>query len=232
MREAEIRSLAALPSESPIPVLRINRRGVITYANQPSTPLLKHWGCRPLQTLPAYWRSRIEEVLASTATSELEVATDEGIFSLLLAPVSELYGYVNVHARDITSERAAEEELKRRQNELVHVTRPSNMGEMATGIAHTSSISRCPPSSISANGCARRLRLISGQGRNAARARPDIGPGESRRRDHQTSARMVSRRQPVREVVDLNVLARETCSMISHELSRHELAIERRLGQS
>jgi len=42
---------------------------------------------------------------------------------------------------------------------------------------------------------------------------------------------MVSRRQPVREIVDLNVLARETCSLISHELTRQELAIERRLAK-
>ena len=229
VREAEIRSLAALPSESPIPVLRINRRGVITYANQPSTPLLKHWGCRPLQTLPVYWRSRIEEVLASAATSELEVATDEGIFSLLLAPVSEL-GYVNVYARDITSERAAEEELKRRQNELVHVTRLSNMGEMATGIAHELNQ---PLSAIVnfANGCARRLRLDIGGKDEMLHALGQISAQAGRAGEIIKRLRaMVSRRQPVREVVDLNVLARETCSMISHELSRHELAIERRLA--
>ncbi|MCB1726031.1 MAG: PAS domain S-box protein, partial [Gammaproteobacteria bacterium] len=229
MREAEIRSLAALPSESPIPVLRINRRGVITYANQPSTPLLKHWGCRPLQTLPVYWRSRIEEVLASTATSELEVATDEGIFSLLLAPVSEL-GYVNVYARDITSERAAEEELKRRQNELVHVTRLSNMGEMATGIAHELNQ---PLSAIVnfANGCARRLRLDIGGKDEMLHALGQISAQAGRAGEIIKRLRgMVSRRQPIREIVDLNVLARETCSMLSHELGRHELTIERRLA--
>jgi C4-dicarboxylate-specific signal transduction histidine kinase len=42
---------------------------------------------------------------------------------------------------------------------------------------------------------------------------------------------MVTRRQPVREVADLNVLAREVCSFISHDLTRQELAIERRLSK-
>jgi len=42
---------------------------------------------------------------------------------------------------------------------------------------------------------------------------------------------MVTRRQPVRELVDLNILAREVCSFISHDLKRHELAIERRLSK-
>ncbi|MCG6965617.1 MAG: PAS domain S-box protein [Chromatiaceae bacterium] len=230
VREAEIRSLAAFPSESPIPVLRITQRGVITYANQASAPLLKHWGCRPLQTLPVYWRNRIESVLANRTTSELEVTTDDGIFSLLLAPVAEL-GYVNVYARDITSERVAEEELKRRQNELVHVTRLSNMGEMATGIAHELNQ---PLSAIVnfANGCARRLRLDIGGKDELLQALGQISAQAGRAGEIIKRLRgMVSRRQPVREIVDLNVLARETCSLISHELTRQELAIERRLAK-
>ena len=230
VREAEIRSLAAFPSESPIPVLRINGRGVITYANQPSAALLKHWGCRPLQTLPVNWRNRVEAVLQTGSTKEFEVQTDDGIYSLLLAPVAEL-GYVNVYARDITSERLAEEEAKRRQNELVHVTRVSNMGEMATGIAHELNQ---PLSAIVnyANGCARRLRLDIGGKDELLEALGQISDQAGRAGEIIKRLRgMVSRRQPVRELVDLNVLARETCSMISHELKRHELAIERRLSE-
>jgi PAS domain S-box-containing protein len=230
VREAEIRSLAAFPSESPIPVLRINGRGVISYANQPSAPLLKHWGCRPLQTLPVFWRNRVEAVLASGSTSELEVATDDGIFSLLMAPVAEL-DYVNVYARDITTERVAEEELKRRQNELVHVTRLSNMGEMATGIAHELNQ---PLSAIVnfANGCARRLRMDIGGKDELLHALGQISAQAGRAGEIIKRLRgMVTRRQPVREVADLNVLAREVCSFISHDLTRQELAIERRLSK-
>lgn len=228
VREAEIRSLAAFPSESPIPVLRINRQGVITYANQPSTPLLRHWGCRPLQTLPFFWRDRIEEVLDSGSTKELEVASDDKVFSLLLAPVAEL-GYVNVYARDITSERLAEEELKRRQNELVHVTRLSNMGEMATGIAHELNQ---PLSAIVnfANGCARRLRMDIGGKEELLHALGQISAQAGRAGEIIKRLRgMVSRRQPVREVVDLNLLAQEACSMISHDLKRQEVAIDQKL---
>ncbi len=230
VREAEIRSLAAFPSESPIPVLRINRRGVITYANQPSLPLLNHWGCRPLQTLPVYWRDRVEEVLDDGSTHELEVTTDEGVFSLLLAPVAEL-DYVNVYARDITGEREAEEELKLRQNELVHVTRLSNMGEMATGIAHELNQ---PLSAIVnfANGCARRLRLDIGGKEELLHALSQISAQAERAGEIIKRLRgMVSRRQPVREVVDLNVLAREVCAMISHELKRLELSVDQHLAK-
>jgi two-component system sensor kinase FixL len=229
VREAEIRSLAAFPSESPIPVLRINRVGVITYANPPSTPLLQHWGCRPLQTLPVYWRQLMEQTLASGETRELEVATDGGVFSLLLAPVADLE-YVNVYARDITGEREAEEELKLRQNELVHVTRLSNMGEMATGIAHELNQ---PLSAIVnfANGCARRLRLDIGGKDDLLQALGQISSQAERAGEIIKRLRgMVSRRQPNREVVDLNVLASETCSMISHELKRYDVSIDQRLA--
>ncbi len=230
VREAEIRSLAAFPSESPIPVLRINGRGVISYANQPSAPLLRHWGCRPLQTLPVYWRNQVEAVLASGSTREVEVATDDGIFSLLMAPVAEL-DYVNVYARDITTQRVAEEELKRRQNELVHVTRLSNMGEMATGIAHELNQ---PLSAIVnfANGCARRIRLDIGGKEELLHALSQIAAQARRAGEIIKRLRgMVTRRQPVRENVDLNLLAREVCSFISHDLKRNELVIERRLSK-
>jgi two-component system sensor kinase FixL len=229
IREAEIRSLAAFPSESPIPVMRINRRGVITYANASSAPLLRHWGCRPLQTLPVYWSNRVEAALRSGATGEQELATDEGLYSLLLAPVAEL-GYVNVYARDITSQRQAEEELKRRQNELVHVTRLSNMGEMATGIAHELNQ---PLSAIVnfANGCARRLRLDIGGKEELLDALGQISAQAARAGEIIKRLRgMVTRRQPAREIVDLNQLAGEACSLISQELMRHQTQIERRLA--
>jgi PAS domain S-box-containing protein len=229
IREAEIRSLAAFPSESPIPVLRINRRGVITYANQPSTPLLRYWGCRPLQTLPFYWRNKVEKVLDGGSTSEQILETEEGIFSLLLAPVAEL-GYVNVYARDISSERMAEEELKRRQNELVHVTRLSNMGEMATGIAHELNQ---PLSAIVnfANGCARRIRLDIGGKEELLAALEQISAQANRAGEIIKRLRsMVSRRHPVREAVDLNELVVEACAMISHDLKRQNVEIERHLA--
>jgi PAS domain S-box-containing protein len=231
VREAEIRSLAAFPSESPIPMLRVNRLGVITYANPPSKTLLRYWGCRPLQTLPFYWRNRVERVLDSGKTSEQVVETDDRVYSLLLAPVAEL-GYVNVYARDITSERKAEEEAKRRQNELVHVTRLSNMGEMATGIAHELNQ---PLSAIVnfANGCARRIRLDVGGKDELLHALEQISAQAGRAGEIIKRLRsMVARRQPVREVVDVNALVRETGEMISHDFKRHAVTVELALSAS
>jgi PAS domain S-box-containing protein len=224
-QEAEIKSLAAIPSESPIPVLRVNRPGVIVYANGPSEPLLTHWGCHRLQTLPVYWKQQVESVLEDGRTHELEVTTDAGIYSLLLAPITEL-GYVNIYARDITKMREAEEEARRRQNELVHVARLSTMGEMATGIAHELNQ---PLSAIVnfANGSARRLKLRIGSSEDLLHALEQITLQARRAGEIIKRLRgMVSRHQPVRKVVDLNDLARETCAMVAHEFRKLEVDLE------
>ncbi len=75
-QEQEIRNLAAFPSESPMPIVRVNSRGVIIYANPPSHVLLDYWGIDFLQTLPVYWRLQIEQVLEGDIEKEFEV--DDG----------------------------------------------------------------------------------------------------------------------------------------------------------
>lgn len=104
------------------------------------------------------------------------------------------------------------------------------MGEMATGIAHELNQ---PLSAIVnfANGCARRLRLDIGGKDELLEALGQISAQAERAGEIIKRLRgMVSRRQPNREVVDLNVLAAETCSMISHETKRMEVKIEQQLA--
>lgn len=229
-QEAEIASLAAFPSESPIPMLRVNQPGVVIYANGPSEPLLRHWGCGRLQPLPVYWKQQVLEVLESGRTGELELQTDEGVFSLLLAPIRTL-GYVNIYARDVTAMRAAEAEARRRQNELIHVSRLSTMGEMATGIAHELNQ---PLSAIVnfANGCARRLKLGSGGDAEMLDALDQIASQANRAGEIIKRLRgMVGRQQPVREDSDLNDLIREVMALLAHETRKLQVQMETRLSE-
>jgi C4-dicarboxylate-specific signal transduction histidine kinase len=83
-----------------------------------------------------------------------------------------------------------------------------------------------------ANGCARRLRMDIGGKDELLHALGQISAQAGRAGEIIKRLRgMVTRRQPVREVADVNVLAREVCSFISHDLTRQELAIERRLSK-
>lgn len=227
-REEEIRSLAAFPQESPSPVLRIDARGVITYANAPSASLLDYWKCRPMQTLPMYWREQVDSVLRSGEDREVEIVTDVGVYSLLLTPVQDL-GYVNIYARDVSDQRRAEDALQQRQNELVHVARLSTMGEMSTGIAHELNQ---PLSAIVnfSNGCARRLRLDIGGKEELLSALQQISNQANRAAEIIKRLRaLVTRQHLVRNEVDLNHLVKEVCELLAHDLRKNEIAIEHRL---
>ncbi len=227
----EISSLAAFPGESPLPVLRINQRGVVIYANKASDALLEYWGCKRMQTVPIFWKRLVEKTLESGRAREVEIESRDGIFSLLLAPVASS-AYVNVYGRDITAIRQAEEEARHRQNELIHVSRLSTMGEMATGIAHELNQ---PLSAIVnfANGCARRIRLGIGEKEELIQALEQVSAQAKRAGEIIKRLRgMVTRQQPVREHTDLNSLVRDACALIAHDRQKLKIAIELQLSRS
>ncbi len=226
----EIESLAAIPRESPFPVLRVNGRGVVTYANKPSDALLSYWGCNRMQTLPFFWKKQITETLEKNVNREIEVHTDEGIYTLLISPVKHL-DYVNIYARDVTEIQRAQEVARQRQNELIHVSRLSTMGEMATGIAHELNQ---PLSAILnyANGCSRRIRLNLGEKSELLDALGQISSQAARAGEIIKRMRgMVTRQAPVREDTDLNALINEVCTLVSQDRANLKIEVETRLNE-
>ncbi len=228
-QEREIQSLAAFPGESPSPVLRVDTDGVVLYANEPSAPLLAHWGCQLGQGLPEAWREQVHGALGDGRDREQELDCDGRIYSVLLAPIREL-GYVNLYARDITEMRAAEEQSRKHQTELVHVCRLSTMGETATGIAHELNQ---PLSAIInyASGCARRLRSGRDDKDELLDALDRIAGQATRAAEIIKRLRaMVGKQPPVRDAVDLNDLVREVCSFVEFETRRVAAALDLQLA--
>lgn len=225
--DMEISQLARFASESPSPVIRVNSVGVIMYANDASEPLLRYWGCDRQQTLPLYWRNMIREVLEKSSNTEIELASDDGIFSLLLAPVGES-GYVNIYARDITEIRVAEQLARSHQSELVHVCRLSTMGEVSTGMAHELNQ---PLAAIVnyASGCIRRIE----NGADTA----DILPGLEQisaqaSRAGQIIKRlrgMVAKQSVVREIADINNLLSEVLTFIEFDIKKARVKVVQKL---
>ncbi len=223
--EQEIQSLAKFASESPSPVLRVNERGVILYANDAAEPLLDYWGCSRGQTLPLYWLKQVKRVLDKGWDAELELVSDGQIYSLLLAPIGEL-SYVNIYGRDITAVRRAEQASRQHQAELVHVCRLSTMGEMATGIAHELNQ---PLSAIVnyANGCTRRLQQGIGGEAELVEAMEHITTQAERAGEIIRRLRsLVGKQPPDRSVVDINDLVREVVSFVEFDTQRLGLEIE------
>ena len=223
--EQEIKSLAKFPSESPTPILRVNRPGVIIYANNSSNDLLDYWGCDRGQTLPLYWLKRVRDVFESGRNLEAEVNYEGHIYSLLFAPVVEL-DYVNVYGRDISAVRQAESQAREHQQELVHVCRLSTMGEMATGLAHELNQ---PLSAIAnyANGSSRRLKNDPHATDDILFALGQINSQADRAGEIIKRLRnLVGKQPPVRKVADINEVVREVCSFVEFEARKTEVVIE------
>jgi two-component system sensor kinase FixL len=228
-QEREIQSLAAFPGESPSPILRVDRRGLVLYANEPSAPLLAHWGCGLGQALPAEWQGPVRDALEDGRDRQQELDCGGRVFSLLLAPIRD-FGYVNIYARDITETRAAEAQSRKHQSELVHVCRLSTMGETATGIAHE--LNQPLAAIINyANGCARRLRSGRDDKAELLDALERIGGQATRAAEIIKRLRaMVGKQAPSRIEVDLNDLVREVCGFIEFDVHRIGATIDLQLA--
>lgn len=222
--EREIASLAKLASENPNPVMRINDKGVIVYANDASEPLLTYWDCERGQTLPLYWRNLVASVLREGVNKVYEINIEEQIFSLQLAPISEL-DYVNIYGRDFTQMRMAELQSRQHQSELVHVCRLSTMGEMSTGLAHELNQ---PLSAIInfASGCVRRIQSGGGGEAELLDAMAQITAQAERAGEIIKRLRaLVGKRPQEREAANLNHLVLEVASFIEFEANRQKVEV-------
>jgi signal transduction histidine kinase len=115
--EQEVENLAKFPSESPYPVLRIAKDGMVLYANSAGSDLLENWGCKVGGQAPEHWYKHILKILKSGASKQLEVTCQKRIFSLVMAPVVDA-GYANVYGVDITERKHAEDSLRKYQQQL------------------------------------------------------------------------------------------------------------------
>ena len=223
--EREIKSLARLASESPNPILRVTAAGQIAYANNASRPLLLAWGSEQGGILPPDWAAEVTQALESAEPRELETDLGGQIYALLFAPIRDL-GYVNIYARDITEVRHAEQESRQHQAELVHVSRLSTLGEVATGMAHELNQ---PLSAIVnyANGCTRRMQSGVGETADLLGALAQITSQAKRASEIIRRLRaLVGKQPPIRADLDLNHLVREVCSFVEFETAKLGVQIE------
>jgi PAS domain S-box-containing protein/putative nucleotidyltransferase with HDIG domain len=115
--EEEIKNLAKFPDENPSPVLRLNEKGIILYANSASQAVLENWKAAVGQEAPAFWRQKVTEVLANHSKQVVDISIGERILSFVIAPIIEAR-YVNLYGRDITEREQAEKALVNERNLL------------------------------------------------------------------------------------------------------------------
>lgn len=229
--EREIKSLARFAGESPNPILRVSGEGLVVYANTASRPLLNAWQTEQGRPLPDEWAEVVAGVIGRGEPCERETDVEDQIFALLFAPIRDL-GYVNIYGRDITAVRRAEQQSRQHQAELVHVSRLSTMGEMATGMAHE--LNQPLAAIINyANGCTRRIQNGVGQPEELLGAMEQITSQATRAGEIIKRLRaLVGKQPPIRADADLNHLVREVCSFLEFETSKLGIGIELDLAES
>ena len=109
--EEQIKSLARLPDESPNPIVRVSRQGVVLYANKAAAPALAQLGCQVGQALSGRWRQSVAETLAQNRAREMELPCASVTILFLLTPVLDS-GYVNFYGRDVTASKLAQTALE------------------------------------------------------------------------------------------------------------------------
>ena len=120
LAEEEIKKLAMFPDEDPVPVMRVDKDGLLLYANSSSIPLLSCWKTSVNSKLPELWCRRISEVLEENQIIEHEIQYDESSFSLNFCPIKDM-GYVNIYGYDITERKKTEDKLRKSEELLNEV---------------------------------------------------------------------------------------------------------------
>ena len=110
LAEERIRDIAKFPSENPDPVLRLDKDGILLYANEACYKLLT-WKLRPGSKVPEVLLRAVMKVLGTGHQGKVDEEHNHLLFSFDIVPVMEA-GYVNIYGHDITERRLAEESLR------------------------------------------------------------------------------------------------------------------------
>ena len=134
--------------------------------------------------------------------------------------------------RDISDRRGAEEEARRRRDELSHAARLSTIGELSSGIAHE--INQPLTAIVSfAEACLRMLRANNPNTERLEDALEQIA-AQGQRAGHITrQLRRLARKGEREHVeVDINHLLRDMLALVSNELKTNDIALHVLLDES
>ncbi len=104
-------------SGNPNPVLRIDRKGRVLYANRAADFLLEHWGIKEGEEIPQTLLKDMKRILFQQNPENLEINTGKVTYSLVLKDCPE-DGCMDIYGFDISYRVQAEEELRNRYKRL------------------------------------------------------------------------------------------------------------------
>lgn len=100
------------PNVNPNPVLRVNKMGILNFANPASAPILLHWKKGLNEKIPAEWRDIIRQVLTRENPQTIELRCANSTFLLNIVPMGS--ATASIFGMDITERKRVELELEKR----------------------------------------------------------------------------------------------------------------------
>jgi len=116
----QIVNLSRFPQEDPNPVLRVDRNGIILFANKAADQLLQKWQSEMGKPIPNTEITLVTEASRSQSIQVSEFATAEKVYSLYYTPVKGA-DYVNIYGLDITQRKQSENIIQRLNNVLLTI---------------------------------------------------------------------------------------------------------------
>lgn len=109
--EKELVSLAKFPSENPYAVLRIDKEGLVLYANPQSQKLPVPINVTPGQRVSESWHKYVNRALSAKENLDFVETINKRSFLFTVTPIL-VEGYVNVYGMEITDRVKAEESAR------------------------------------------------------------------------------------------------------------------------
>jgi signal transduction histidine kinase len=107
--EKKIENLSRFPSENPNPVMRINDKNLVIYANEPAEKILKQLGNKKRSIFLEFLHNSIKGIIKkdNNKLKTVEIKMGKSTYGFTIIPVKDL-NYFNIYGKDITASKKAE----------------------------------------------------------------------------------------------------------------------------
>ncbi len=148
--DVDLELLARFSRDSPHPLMRISKDGLLLYANAAATPLFNGWKTQVDALIPDAWQLKVASAFASRQSTEVAlVGDDKRTYVLTLVPREEdqcvdIYGCETTFfpdSDDTQAKRRAEPERTNRPSEpnqvqMLQAEKMASIGQLAAGLSH------------------------------------------------------------------------------------------------
>src|SRR5207247_5129037 len=93
LMEREIQAINLFPGQNPNPVLRMDERGTLTYANASAAPILAAWDAKVGTPLPPERVAELTAAATAIPPAQIEVSHERRTFAVLGVHAPHLGGY-------------------------------------------------------------------------------------------------------------------------------------------